>query len=200
MMRNQINCPPDDLQWNKHMCTCPSLMLPMRNVNKHPLWTEWDLCLSGSGVMRNVLEIFILNMCEITASSSSFAMEAHVTCAVDLRFLCADNIHSDRCRVPLVPLLCFTVTTATRSLWTAAHTVVAAMSMIWSVLSAAVQLHKGNSCWNITGGLLRLLGSITHTQWPAQPGERAHNKDICKMASDTQPHWCVHRCDVVFAG
>lgn len=28
---------------------------------------------------------------------------------------------------------------------------------------------------------------------------RECNKDICKMASDTLPHWCVHCCDVVFA-
>lgn len=84
------------------------------------------------------------------------------------------------------------------------------MSMIWSVLSVAVQLHKGNSCWNITGGL-PMSPSIYHTQtqWPAQLGEIGHNKDICKMASDTQPHWCVMSsslggwwvccCDVLFS-
>lgn len=45
----------------------------------------------------------------------------HMTCAADLRFHGADNIHSDRCRVPLVPLLWLSVAPATRSLRTATH-------------------------------------------------------------------------------
>lgn len=84
------------------------------------------------------------------------------------------------------------------------------MSMIWSVLSAAVQLHKGNSCWNITGGL-PVSPSIYHThsgqlsperedttktsaRWP-----RTHNpSDVCTavMSSllggwQSAPLWCA---------
>lgn len=84
------------------------------------------------------------------------------------------------------------------------------MSMIWSVLSVAVQLHKGNSCWNITGGL-PVSPSIYHThsgqlsperedttktsaRWP-----RTHNpSDVCTavMSSllgewQSAPLWCA---------
>lgn len=124
-----------------------------------------------------------------------------MTCVVDLCFLCADNIHSDRCRVPLDPLLCLSATSGTRSLWTATHT---QWCQRWAWFE--VSCLRRCSCIKETAAEISqaaspcLLVSITQTQWPAQPGERRHSKDICKMASDTQPHWCVHCCDVVFSG
>lgn len=57
-----------------------------------------------------------------TARASLFPQTWPAHSAVNLRFLSADHIHSDRCRVPLDSLLCLTVTPSTRSLWTDTHT------------------------------------------------------------------------------
>lgn len=57
-----------------------------------------------------------------TARAALFPQTWPAHSAVNLRFLSADNIHSDRCRVPLDSLLCLTVTPSTRSLWTDTHT------------------------------------------------------------------------------
>jgi len=112
--------------------------------------------------------------------------------AVNPCFLCADRIHSDICRIPLDSLLCLTVTSGTRSLWTATHTHThAVMSMIWSVLSAVVQLHKGNSCWNITGSPL-VSPSIYHTNTVASSAyrERTQQRHLQDGLRHTTPPMC----------
>lgn len=76
------------------------------------------------------------------------------------------------------------------------------MSMIWSVLSAAVQLHKGNSCWNITDSP-PVSPSIYHTNTVAKSArrERTQQRHLQDGLGHTTPLmrallWCRLCCVV----
>ena len=141
-------------------------------------------------------------------------MDQHTTCAVDLCSLSADNIHSDRCRVPLNPVLCLTAATSSRSLWTATHTrwwqrwAWFEVSCLWRcscIKETAAEISQAASpC---------LLASITHTVASSARRERTQQRHLQDGLGHTTPVmcallWCrlcwandkARRCDVLLSG
>lgn len=137
-----------------------------------------------------------------------------MTCAVDLCSLCADNIHSDRCRVPLNPVLCLTAATSSRSLWTATHT---RWWQRWAWFE--VSCLRRCSCIKETAAEISqaaspcLLVSITHTVASSARRERTQQRHLQDGLGHTTPVmfallWCrlcwaddkARRCDVLLSG